>query len=521
VFEAPDIVSSVVGGVFQFFKASPTTTTSGLALVFQETNQALAASAPLLAQFDLGNSSTARKRVSVVVADGDLTDLAVCSFWLPPGAALQTYRMRTHTTANWANASVRFYAEDGGASGGNYLLDNVSLKYITTQSVLWTDCVDPTTPAVPSGAESANLLINGDFATGTLASWSASGTVTTQITAGVLELIRPTSTVPSSIVFQSTGLVSQSTGQPMVANQILTSTLQIGNTSTVRKRVTVHLHDLDVSDQTVCTFWIPPSQGLLTYTMRGFATKAWSNATLSIYPETVGTEQWIQIDNVTLRRTGASPIAGPECMEPVPGVVGGIAMPAGLTMFGAERTARPDRFGSKSADRLDLGSFARAPEASHTGTGVGWRAEASTTGRALLVWAQAIDLTAATSARLSFESWLSSSATSGSSGVVQVSVDGVTWRTVATVPRTDGWTQVDIDLGAFAGRLVYVRFVFDAVAPGAGVAPDVWRIDDVSVAIGVPAVHLSDGAPGLQTRGLVIAAVVSIVRSLSARATLN
>jgi hypothetical protein len=49
------------------------------------------------------------------------------------------------------------------------------------------------------------------------------------------------------------------------------------------------------------------------------------------------------------------------------------------------------------------------------------------------------------------------------------------------VPPADAWAEVDVDLSAFAGRIVYVRFVFDTVAPAGGVAPDVWRIDRLFV----------------------------------------
>jgi hypothetical protein len=126
------------------------------------------------------------------------------------------------------------------------------------------------------------------------------------------------------------------------------------------------------------------------------------------------------------------------------------------------------------------GGFTPGAEASSTGAGPGWRAEAWTTGRALLRWADPLDLTHATSAHLTFASWLSSRA---SSGEVQVSEDGVTWQTVAVVPRSEAWTEIDVDLSAFAGQLIYVRFVFDAVAPGDGVLPDEWRIDHVSVVL--------------------------------------
>ena len=111
--------------------------------------------------------------------------------------------------------------------------------------------------------------------------------------------------------------------------------------------------------------------------------------------------------------------------------------------------------------------------------------EAWTDGRAVLQSPEPIDLRDASSAHLQFGSWLSShsghSGHSGhaSSGEVQVSLDGVTWQSISTVPRTEGWTTVEVDLSAFAGQVIYLRFVFDAIVAPAGVAPDVWIIDDV------------------------------------------
>ena len=64
---------------------------------------------------------------------------------------------------------------------------------------------------------------------------------------------------------------------------------------------------------------------------------------------------------------------------------------------------------------------------------------------------------------------------------MQVSEDGITWRTVAVVPPASGWTTIDVDLSESAGRKVYLRFVFDAVAPATGTHADSWRIDNVVI----------------------------------------
>ena len=47
----------------------------------------------------------------------------------------------------------------------------------------------------------------------------------------------------------------------MAANQILTATFQLGNSSGVRKRVTVILHDSDFCDLSACTFWLAAGPG--------------------------------------------------------------------------------------------------------------------------------------------------------------------------------------------------------------------------------------------------------------------
>ncbi len=97
----------------------------------------------------------------------------------------------------------------------------------------------------------------------------------------------------------------------------------------------------------------------------------------------------------------------------------------------------------------------------------------------MLSWAQPIDLRDAADARLQFRSWLISRA---STAAVQVSTDGVTWQTVAAMPATDEWMVVDIDLSPLAGRIVWIRFLFDAIARATNVVPpDVWSIDQVDL----------------------------------------
>jgi hypothetical protein len=294
------------GGEFLYHR-NPIVTGTGQAVIFQETGAAAASGTALTVQFDVGNLDTVRKRISVLIADSDFSDLAVCTFFLAAGAPMRTYSMNTHTTRNWMNAAVYFYTASDGV--GDYRLDNVSLRTNGGASTARTDCVDPTVPLAPGGAAGPDLLTNGSFASG-LAPWSPFFDITYQIANGVFEFVRP------GTPGQSAGGIMQSVGQPMSAGQILTATFQLGNNSTVRKRVTVLIHDDDFSDLTACTFWLAPGQLLSDYAMRTVTTKAWANATVSVYAATIGSEPWTRLDNVTLQRTSGVAVVGTECIEP-------------------------------------------------------------------------------------------------------------------------------------------------------------------------------------------------------------
>jgi exo-beta-1,3-glucanase (GH17 family) len=137
------ITSRVSNGRFEFYRAPGSTS----AVVYQNTAAALAANTPLMATFSLGNSSTRRKRVTVLIHASDFSDLQVCSFWLPPNAPLRTYTMLTHTKTAWAGTSISFYASTADGQGW-YQLDHVSLRRNTSVGTAQTRCIDPRAPTV-------------------------------------------------------------------------------------------------------------------------------------------------------------------------------------------------------------------------------------------------------------------------------------------------------------------------------------------------------------------------------------
>ena len=441
-FEVPDIVWGVAAGFMQFYKASPTTTPSGQAVVFQQTGVAIPANTGISASFDLGNTSSIRKRITVLVLDASFNDLHVCTFYLKPGDPVRTYQMKTHTNQAWSNTSIYFYAATAGFSGGNYLLDNVSVRMDPAASLTRTDCIDPTAPAPPSGEASANLLTNGDFATGATTPWSVFGNMTSQVSGGVFEFYRPNSNPPAGVLVQSVG--------PMLPNQILTASVQLGNSSGTRRRITVLLNDADFSDLVACTFWLPAGQPLGTYTMRTFTTRAWGNANISFYSATVGALPWARIDNVTLQKTPADVALGTECIEPPPPPVAaasGTARPGGVSRSSA---------GADLVSRDFVQSAAQKPQA----------VDSSTTFE--------LDLRDARGATLVFRSTLPESTVPGE---VRLSLDGVTWATAAVVPPADDDRLMRLDLSDFAGRVVYLQFTRPPGPRG------VWRIGQIALTV--------------------------------------
>jgi len=264
----------------------------------------------LLAEFDLANTSSVRKRISVLIHDSDFSDLSVCTFWLPPDSPSRRYGMQTHGTKGWSSATISFYAATADSDGGFYELDNVSLQALPGPAIGRTSCLDPLAPPPPGGPDGPALLANGSFSTGTVASWSLFGQIVDQVSSGVFEFYRPATPVDPA------GVILQPTGTARGAGEILTAQFDLGNSSPVRKRVTVLLHDLNFSDLSACTFWLAPNQPLATYTMRSFTTKAWTNATISLYAATLGTETWTRLDNVSFRHTPGAATTGTVCVAP-------------------------------------------------------------------------------------------------------------------------------------------------------------------------------------------------------------
>ncbi len=465
-FATPDmsyIPHNVTGEVLNFYRVPPPPGTTNQAVAFQQTGVPLSANVPLVAEFDLGNSSSVRKRVSVLLHDSDFSDLSVCTFWLPANSPITRYGMTTHTTKAWLNLTIAFYAASAGTNGGFYQIDNVSVRYAPGGSTTETLCDDALAPAPPGGASSPTLLVNGDFGSGTVGpGWSLFGQIDGGVTAGVFEFTKLGS-APS-------GVILQQTSQAAAVNELVTATFQLGNFSGVRQRVTVIMHDADFSDLSACTFWLPPGQALSTYTYRSYATEAWTNTTFSVYPATVGLVRSTRLDNVTMQRTPSAAIGGTQCIEP--------ASPLNVANARKGAATSKEAVTKEAPATSRTGAATGAGGSSPAGAGLTWAAVASDA-RVHVLERGPIDLRSETNARLQIESWLQST---GSRAMIQISADGgLTWDTVHRVAASDTWMRLEIDLSAYAGSVIYVRFVFEGAAPADDAAPDVWRLGTIAI----------------------------------------
>jgi hypothetical protein len=102
-------------------------------------------------------------------------------------------------------------------------------------------------------------------------------------------------------------------------------------------------------------------------------------------------------------------------------------------------------------------------------SGPAWTAAENATGlferatRRVVTPRTLLDLTQTAAGVLSFDSRLAA----GDAGArVEISVDGGDWHTLASVPESDDWLRLAIDLSPYAGHVVRVRFVLDPDAGG-------------------------------------------------------
>lgn len=141
------MIAQITAGVFEYRRIP----SAEAGVVLEDTLQDVPQHSILEATFQLGNSTSTIQRVTILIRTRDFADLQVCSFWLEPGAPLETYVIRTYNITPWTNSGgndrsvgISFYAATT-ASSGWIRLDNVTLRIRPSLSIIGTECYTPGT----------------------------------------------------------------------------------------------------------------------------------------------------------------------------------------------------------------------------------------------------------------------------------------------------------------------------------------------------------------------------------------
>lgn len=296
------IVYQVSAGVLEFYRRP----NSASAAMVQYTNAPVGSDQPLQLSFQAGNSSAARKRIVIVIHDADWSDLMVCAFFLDPNTPLKAYSMSARTSEAWSGASVDFYSSPGNDLGW-FRLDNVSMSVAGYMESGDTQCIDPNVDGATAvfGTANYNFINNSDFSQGNL-NWGTFATpntadVVTDLSGGVMQFYRRQGS--------TSGVVTQNTGSSIngyLSRKTFQLMWRMGNSSPLRKRVIVIVHDFDWSDSLVCSFWLDAGQPLTHYLMRTSPSEDWSALNVSFYDNPTpgnpsdANRQWTRIDDVRL-----------------------------------------------------------------------------------------------------------------------------------------------------------------------------------------------------------------------------
>lgn len=165
--------------------------------------------------------------------------------------------------------------------------------------------------AIGSGATAApantNLVRNGEFSSG-FDNWIKGAN-----TAWAIYDNRLSWKAESSGTF---GAVEQTLGYSFAANSPLELTFTLGNSSSVQKRVRVHVHQTGTwDDMMVCDFYLAPNAALKQYVMRRVITQSWANSRVYVELYPADSIPDVIMDNVAVYYRPGLTASGTECID--------------------------------------------------------------------------------------------------------------------------------------------------------------------------------------------------------------
>lgn len=227
---------------------------------------------------------------------------------------------------NWTFTSSHFWGEDPNGTWTLYVSDAYSGftgTFNNWQLKVYGTATDPYNRVTNGAFGFTAGWLNGDAANMNWGVFSSPGPIGSDLSyaqtggAGLFHLI------PRSGITNSGGML-QYTRTPVRSADVMQLAFQAGNTGTVRKRLTVIVHDISFSEIRVCSFWLPASMPMSNFTMRFKTQTNWTDASVSFYASTATTNGNYRIDNVSLRTLRTTTNPGTVCGDPnLPGVTAG------------------------------------------------------------------------------------------------------------------------------------------------------------------------------------------------------
>jgi hypothetical protein len=264
--------------------------------VYQIVNNALDSGSPLVGSFQLGNSSSVARGVQVVLHNPEWSQVRTCTLTVPANTPLQSYTLRTTTSAAWSRVVLEFWLQTADGQPGMQL-DNVDLRYRPdVTGIVGTACALDTAP----GGE---MIVNGSFSQG-LSGWMTTG-VAVYTGNQQLEINRNPAT--------SEGTIYQNTGAALGANVPAELTLWVSNDSARDKQMTVVLRNGDWSEYRTCAYALPANLPRVQMTMRIRTSQTWTPVWFQIYLGVADSFPALVIDDISLRQRPELVTATTEC----------------------------------------------------------------------------------------------------------------------------------------------------------------------------------------------------------------
>ncbi len=468
---------------------------AGYGGVYQNLFHTVPAGAPMEVSLQLGNTSSVVKTVQVVLGNGiNWDDARICNFAVFPNTPLQTFTLTGESTTPWTD--IRLETNPGPPDDiPDIVMDNVQVFYHPSASYPVTTCTAPASADAPGNQD---LVRNGDF-NGGEGNWTHWGDI---------DVWAPNSTLYTKRrAGGGDGSMFQDLFYGLAPDTPVELTVDLANTGGVDKVAQFFLHDDNWTEAVTCDFNLPAGQSTFQqFRMRGLTTQQWANVRLEIKPQPNDGIPDVHVDNIVVqaRPDLAGTVTGTTCENvsspaPVsaqiePSVTPTLEPETTEAVLPPTETSLPTETPLPTAtteplqaavppllDTLDTGAVNwqvdglwTLSEAGRMGdSGMGWIVDASADGISTLIWMQPIDLSAAQTPRLVFYSKLASTV---SQAVVQAQTAGGEWQTVAIVNASDDWAETLVNLSAYSGQVINLRFAWIATA-----SADRWAIDLVGV----------------------------------------